>query len=745
MKKVLSIISIFLISHQLVAQTDTLTKIIDLNEVVISVNKVAESKRTVAQQIRSISSKEISLLNAQNAGDLLAATGLVMVQKSQQGGSSPILRGFEASRVLFVVDGVRMNNLIYRGGHLQNVITVDQNMLERAEIIFGPASTVYGSDALGGVVHFHTKSPQFSTDVIARNEATEGKLFLKGSAFMRYSSSNNEKTGHFDLNIGGKRLAWLASVNYSDFGDLRMGTKTQTLDTLWRVREYYVERVNGQDIRVKNEDIYLQKFSGYTQYDILQKLAFKASDNLSFGLNVQLSNSSNVPRYDRLTDTSGVLLSQAAWYYGPQKRFMSSFDMKQTNKAAYFQNTTLNINFQDIEESRHTRGFGRPNLTSRIEKVQVLGANLDFQRTIGAHDLRTGIDGQRSQVKSTAFTTNVLTNVVTLNGASTRYPDGDNSMLNAAIYVTHTWKINNKWTLNDGVRLGTAHLKATFINQTFFKFPFIETQQNTPTWSGNLGIIYAPKSDFKASFLTSTGFRVPNVDDLTKVFDTQKGLVTLPNPDVKPERTVNAELGLSKSFGQWLGIEGTVYVTNFTNAIVVDNFTFNGQDSILYDGVNSKVIAPQNKGKATIWGTSISVKGKITEGVSFYATYNFTKGTVAATEKTTATPLDHVPPAFGRIGLNYVKNTLNAEVFSSFSAWKRIADYRLGTEDNEAYATKDGMPSWWTLNVRVGKDVWKGLKLQVGIENIFDTQYRVFASGIHASGRNFWGTVRYNF
>lgn len=738
MKKLFSIIFILFIINKLAAQTDTAVKIIDLNEVIISANKVAESKRTVSQQIRSISSKEIGLLNAQNAGDLLAATGLVMVQKSQQGGSSPILRGFEASRVLFVVDGVRMNNLIYRGGHLQNVITVDQNMLERAEIIFGPASTVYGSDALGGVVHFHTKNPQFST-------GTEGGIFLKGSAFTRYSSSNNEKTGHFDLNIGGKRLAWLASFNYSDFGDLRMGTKAQTLDTLWGLRKQYVERINGKDSLVKNDDIYVQKFSGYTQYDILQKLAFKATDKLSFGLNVQLSNSSDVPRYDRLTDPKGAGLNQAEWYYGPQKRLMTAFDVKYTDKSAFFQNITFNTNFQDIEESRHTRSFGRPNLTSRVEKVQVVGVNLDFQRTIGANDLRTGIDAQRSEVVSTASITNVSTGVITPNGASTRYPNGDNSMLNAAVYFTHTWKINNKWTLNDGLRLGTARLKSTFANQTFFKFPFTETAQNTPTWSGNLGLIYAPKNDFKASFLTSTGFRVPNVDDLSKIFDTQKGLVTIPNPDVKPERTLNGELGLSKSFGQWLGIEGAVYYTVFSNAIVVDNFQFNGQDSILYDGVNSKVKAPQNKGKATIWGTSLSIKGKITEGVNFYATYNFTKGTVAATEKNAATPLDHVPPAFGRIGVNYVKNTLNAEVFSSFSAWKRIATYRLGTEDNEAYATKDGMPSWWTLNVRVGKDVWKGFKLQVGIENILDTQYRVFASGIHASGRNFWGTVRYNF
>jgi hemoglobin/transferrin/lactoferrin receptor protein len=737
MKKIVSIISIFLIINQSEAQTDSLPKIIDLNEVVISANKVAESKRTVAQQIRSISSKEISLLNTQNAGDMLAATGLVMVQKSQQGGSSPILRGFEASRVLLVVDGVRLNNLIYRGGHLQNVITVDQNMLERAEIIFGPASTVYGSDALGGVVHFHTKSPKFSQN-------TEEGINFGGSAFTRYSSANNEKTGHLDFNLGGKRLAWLASVNYSDLGDVRMGTKTQALDTLWGLRKQYVERINNKDSLVQNDDVYVQKFSGYKQYDILQKLAFKASDKWALGVNVQFSNSSNVPRYDRLTDPKGAGLNQVEWYYGPQKRFFAATEGKYVNPNAFFQNISLNMNVQNIEESRNTRGFGGANLTSRVENVKVYGSNLDFQRTVGAHDVRTGFDFQQSAVKSTAFIRNASTGVETPNGASTRYPDGDNTMLNAAIYVTHTWKMSDLLTLNDGLRLGVSNLKSTFVGQTFYKFPFTETKQNNAIWSGNVGLIYTPTNDTKVSVLGSTGYRVPNVDDLTKIFDTKKGLVTMPNPDLKPERTWNTELGVAKQIGH-IGIEGTVYYTAFDNAIVVDKFQYNGQDSILYDGVKSGVIAPQNKGKATLWGTSLTLKGQIIEGVTFYGTYNFTKGTVAATEKTKATPLDHIPPAFGRLGVNYVKNKFNMEIFSNFSAWKRITDYRLGTEDNEAYATKDGMPSWWTLNLKLSSEVAKGLTVQLGVENMLDTQYRVFASGIHAMGRNFYGTLRYSF
>jgi hemoglobin/transferrin/lactoferrin receptor protein len=148
------------LSYSQINKPDTAKiKTIDLNEVVISVNKIEESKRTVAQQVQVLTAKEISNSQSQTTAELLSNTAGVFVQKSQLGGGSPTLRGFEASRILLIVDGVRMNNIIYRAGHLQNVITLDNNILDRTEILFGPSSTVYGSDALGGVIHFYTKQP----------------------------------------------------------------------------------------------------------------------------------------------------------------------------------------------------------------------------------------------------------------------------------------------------------------------------------------------------------------------------------------------------------------------------------------------------------------------------------------------------------------------------------------------------------------------------------------------------------
>ena len=728
MKKLLIIvIYISLFSNVLIAQTTDTLSDKQLETVVISANKVAENKRFVAQPVHILTANRIAQVNAQTTADLLQQSGAVLVQRSQQGGGSPILRGFESSRVLLVIDGVRMNNLIYRAGHLQNVMTTDQSILDRLEILQGPSSTVYGSDALGGVVHLHTKNPILDK--------------MGGNAYARYGSANNEKTVHADFNIGFKNFGSLTSFTFSDFGDLRMGKKTQTLDTLWGLRKNYQQFINGKDSLVKNDDPYIQKFSGYKQYDFLQKFLLKTSENVSHILNIQYSTTSNLPRYDRLTDLKGAGLNQGDWYYGPQQRLLAAYVLD-VQDLGFFNNMKLNVNYQDIQESRYTRGFGGANRTGRVEDVSVLGATLDFQRKNDVHDLRVGLDFQYGTVKSSASAVNVTTGAVT--AASTRYPDGDNQQSNIAAYATHTWKITEGLTLNDGVRLAKINQKSTFVSQMFYKFPFTEAKQDVLGWSGNVGLIYEPIKAVRATLLGSTGYRVPNVDDLTKIFDTKKGSVVIPNADIKPEKTYNLDFGLAFNLSDKVVWENNFFTTAYRDAIVVSRFQYNGQDSILYDGVKSTVFAPQNQQKAFILGFSTGLKATITEGVILSASYNYTKGRIKTSEGK-ETPLDHIAPSFGRLGLQYAKNKLNAEFSINYNGWKRIADYLLNAEDNEAYATKDGMPSWWTMNIRASYEVANGLKVQAGVENIADIQYRVFASGIHAAGRNVYGTLRYSF
>ncbi|MBA2421609.1 MAG: TonB-dependent receptor [Chitinophagales bacterium] len=722
-------------SAQTTASDSTLSdRVIDIDEVVVSANKVPEAKKDVAQQVESVSAKQIQQSNPQTAADMLANTGQVSVQKSQQGGGSPVIRGFEASRVLLMIDNVRLNNIIYRAGHLQNVISMDPSILDRTEILFGPSSTVYGSDALGGVIHLHTKNPILSN--------VGGGIKAHGNAFVRYASANNEKTGHIDFSIGGGKVGSLTSVTYSDFDDLRQGENLNSIaDSLW-LRPYYAEKLNGQDSLVKNDDIYKQLFSGYSQYDILQKFLYRQNDHVKHVINLQLSNSSPVPRYDRLTDPDDDTgLRFGEWYYGAQLRTFASYELNLEEIDGFFNSYSVGANYQFIEESRYDRRFDQTGLRHRVEQVSVAGFSLDSRKKSERNDFRTGLEGQFNSLLSTAEEENIETGEIS--PLNTRYPDGDNTMNNIGFYITDTWKFAEHWVLSGGLRLEYITLHSTFISKEFFDFPYEKIDQTHLPLSGSLGIIWNSNNDLRISLLGSTGFRAPNVDDLAKIFDSEAGSVIVPNSDLKPEKTYNADLSITKVFNNKIKIEAVAFGTIFRDAIVTDAFNFNGQDSIIYNGELSTVLANQNKQRAYLYGTNANVLIDMNDAFSITSTITYTQGKVV-TDKVNA-PLDHIPPLLGKTSFIFRHQNFRSELFANYNGWKRIEDYNANGEDNEQYATPEGMPSWWTLNLRLQYQINKYILVQAACENILDLNYRVFASGISAPGRNFLVTLRAGF
>ncbi|MBK9480064.1 MAG: TonB-dependent receptor [Bacteroidetes bacterium] len=717
----------------LVAQDYSSDTIKQLNEVVISVNKVEESKRKVAHQIEVLDAKQISSAQAQTTADLLQSTGKISVQKSQQGGGSPVIRGFEASRVLIVVDGIRMNNIIYRSGHLQNIITLDNAILDRAEVLFGPATTIYGSDALGGAICFFTKRPMLAIDSTKNN--------LKVNAFYRYGDVNNENTAHIDFNLGAKRVASLTSFTYSQFGDLRSGANQNPLyDKTYGERFYFVKRFNDKDSLVKNTSRYNQIESGYSQYDILQKVLFQQSEKLSHQLNIQYSNSSDIPRYDRLTDPSNTGLRFSEWYYGPQERLLAAYDLNKSDESSFFQKIHFGLNYQAIEESRVSRRFNSNYQDSRIENVGIVGGAFDIHRKSEKNVVRVGIDFQYNDLTSTANRKDIVADTVAK--LDTRYPDGNNTLLTTGIYLSHSFQISENLLLTDGLRVGYSYLKSTFIDTTFFHFPFSDANQQQPLYSGSLGLINTPSDDLKLSVLLSTGFRTPNVDDLAKVFESVKGTVIVPNSDLKPEKTVNTEIGITRWFDSNARWESSIYYTQFIDAIVNDNFSYEGNDSIIYQGVLSRVTANQNKGKAYIYGFATSLNNQFSEHFTTDFSMNYTYGRVKT--DSADVPLDHIPPFMARLGLTYKLEKFNANFFVIYNGWKKAKDYSTSGEDNAQYAPAEGMPAWFTANFRVSYKVHAYITIQSGIDNIFDTQYRTFSSGINAPGRNIFGVIRFN-
>lgn len=696
----------------------------NLPNITISATRTAVSHIQLAQSVQSLTRAKIEASMAQSTADLLQKTGSIVVQKSQQGGGSPILRGLEANRVLLVVDGIRMNNIIYRGGHLQNIITVDPNLLERVDVLYGPASSVYGSDALGGVIHMISKSPSFS------EEAT-----YKSNINLRYGTVNNESMFHYDGMYGRKNIAALVSATYTKYGDLWSGKKANPLakgdSLIWPRKNYYVFE-NNMDVLKTNNEPAKQIASGFNQLDLLTKIKVRPNEKSDHMINVQYSNSSNIPRYDRLTDKDAApkLLRNGDWYYGPQKRFLASYE-------ANF-NTTFplkfNVNYQSVQESRHNRRVGNYNLQNRIENVSILGFDLFQRQNHGKRSIIYGIDAQLEDVRSTANSTNLITKASV--NLDTRYPSGLNKMNRLGGYYIETYNFSPKFSSQGSLRLGYVTLHSDFGKNEFFKFPFSSIKQNNLTYSVNAGLNYNPTPTSKIGFTFATGYRVPNVDDVAKVFESVTGRLVVPNPDLKPEQSASFELNgkiASKNFNSW--ISGSAYYTNLIDVITIGKFKYNGSDSIIYNSIKSGVFAYQNNSKARISGISFDGQVGITKQMHAFGNIHFVQGKII--KSTGNTPLDHIPPTSGKLGIDYNASSWRLEFATLFNGKKDISDFLLNAEDNEVYATPYGMPAWITYNLYSSFNLFKHTRLLLGIENILDTEYRVFASGINAPGRNF--------
>jgi hemoglobin/transferrin/lactoferrin receptor protein len=750
------LLAAWLISKIAVAQvafTATIDSIAKLEEVIVSTNNFGETKKNVAQVVDLITIKTIANTNAQTTADLLQSTGKLFVQKSQQGGGSPVLRGFEASRVLLIIDGVRLNNLIYRTGHLQNVITVNQNYLDKVEVLYGPSSTIYGSDALGGAIHFITKTPQTSSTV---------KTIFNGNSFVRYSSVNNEKIVYLDYNLASKNIAWFCGATYSNFGDLKMGRHFPKGYADFGKRNQYVSNINGVDSIVDNNNPFKQRFSGYAQWDVINKVLIKQHSKIQHLFNVQFSNSSAIPRYDRLQDvknfggTTGTTLRYAQWDYGPQKRLLASYLLSIKNTFGFNQ-IRANINYQNVHESRITREYKRYNQQdNRKERVDIYGATIDGIKNLQHGTLTTGIDIQLNKLNSTAFRKNLLLN--TTSKLDSRYPDGNNSMNNFGVFVQHSYK-KTKLVFNQGLRLQFTTLRSNIFDNSFFNLPDTAVKQSNVSLTGNFGLVYIPTKQRSLRIGFSSAFRAPNVDDLSKIFESNPTAkqVVIPNANLKPEYIYTFDAGVTQQIAKTLSIDINGFYSLFRNAIVKAPSTLNGADSIIYYGVKSQVLASQNKDKAKLFGFSITAEATIKKHLIVNSSLSFTRGYYLVDEKTASKvyekqangnyaivnknvklkPLDHIPPVIGITSISYQRNLFSTTFLVQYNGKKNLSRYAVEGEDNSQYATSDGTPFWFIINWRGSYNVTKQMQLQFAIENILDRNYRTFASGISAPGRSF--------
>lgn len=725
MRKKITLPFLLLTSITVAAQNNDSINRKELEEVVISFNKWEQKLNEVPNKITKINRVQIIRNNPQTSADLLGQSGTVFVQKSQLGGGSPMIRGFATNRVLLVYDGVRMNNAIYRSGNLQNVISIDPLSTETAEIIFGPGSLIYGSDAIGGVMDFHTLQAKYSRDK---------KMLVRGSALARYSSANNENTLHADINVGTKRWSALLAVTKSSFDDLRMGKHGYDANYL---RPEYIQRVGNIDSIFTNSDPEVQRFSGYEQLNVLGKIRHKVSEHMDLQYSFTYAGTGDAPRYDRLVQYRQGNLRFAEWSYGPMLWRNHSLQAIFNKKNRLFDEARLVAGYQRYEESRTDRARANNNRTRQEEKVKAISINWDANKKAGTGDLFYGVEHVYNKVGSTGVRTNILTDVVS--PFVSRYPDGA-TWSTAGIYGSYKINVRPKLTFIGGIRYSYNKLDADF-DTTYIKFPYREARLSEGAFTGNAGLVYRPEESWQFSGNVSTGYRMPNVDDIGKLFESVPGNITIPNPSLKSEYAWNFEIGITKSIANKFRLELNGFHSRLNDAIVRRPAIFNGLDSIDFGGTMSRVEALQNVAKATVWGFQASLEIFLTADLSFQTHANWIDGKETDDVKDEQVALRHAPPFYGSSFMRYRTRKLFLELSSYYNSEVSNSDLAPSEQaKTDIYARdrngKPFSPSWYTLNVKVSYQLITNVLITAGWENFTDQRYRPYSSGIVAAGSN---------
>ena len=721
---------------------DTLILLYDnelLDEVVISASKFSQKFREVPKKVTQINRSMIEFTNPMTSADLLERGGYVYIQKSQLGGGSPMIRGLSTNRLVLSVDGVRLNNAIFRSGNIHNVISISPMNIENTEVIMGSASVLYGSDAIGGVMNFYTKKAKLSND---------SNPNIQININSRYSSASNEKMYHIDFNYGLEKIAFLSSFSKSDFDDLTMGIHGPS-DYLRP--NYVTQNSAGDDVLVTNSKPRVQRNTGYSQTNFMQKVLYEPNEDLSIDIGIHFSKTGNIPRYDRLIRTNeneGLYYSE--WYYGPQEWLLINSQLTYIPKETkFYDELKFGSSFQRFSESRNSRRFSDSFLKSREEELDIFSLNLDFFKKISENsNITYGLEMIENKVGSFAKSINISD--LSETPISTRYPD--NSSLNSlGLYINYKTKIIEDVFFQSGVRYSSTVLKSDLSqNNIYYDFMYENTTLENGAFVGGIGLSWVRNIYNNWKFNINTAFRSPNIDDLAKVFDSEPGSVVVPNPDLKPERSFGLEFGGYFRTKNNIELDFSSYVTYLYNSFIRDDFTLsNGVSEIIYDGELSQIQALQNSSKSFIYGIEFGINMFLNKNFRMKSQHNLIAG-YELDDLPFGMPVRHIPPNYGNFHLIYNNGDFTIDTylnynskisFNNLAESERAKPYMYALDENgNPYS-----PSWMTFNVRSKYSFSKMLNINFTVENITNKLYRPYSSGISAPGLNFIFSLSYAY
>ncbi len=635
--------------------------------------------------------------------EILKEQSSVSVQESQPGGGSPNFRGMEANRLLITIDGISLNNTIYRSGHTQSSSSINPFFLKTINLVTGPSSVVYGDGAMGNALIFNTSNPV--KENISRHHFNQN-----------YESSSNTNMLNYKANYYIKNLYFFTGFSFKKADNLFMGNN--------RLHEYD-EWGKETNITKKNE----QLKTNYWRADFIHKTMVPLENNKSLLFNTQFSTSSVINRFDKLNDINENGSKYSRWYYGPQKRFLQSASFVNESTNIFHDKLTVMLAFQKLTESRHVQKSSSNTITNRIEDLMIFDANLNLTKQFKLLELNYGFGGKKQLVESSAYNQSNTNNYYY---ASTRYPNNGSLVKDVFLYYQLSFIINKKTKAYLGSRYNYNVLEANFKPNESFSFPFekILNKNNSLVNSMLINYTFSKNLSFNSCFYT--GFRNPNIDDVGKIFSKGNGYVVIPNINLSPERSKNIEFGLNAKIAKFIKLNIQLFATNISDAISRDKASLNNDTLFFYDGDSLRIQMNKNIESANINGFNINIITTFSKKLILNSSVNYLIG-----YEKDDNPLAHIPPLNTNFNLKYLAKKNIYDFYILYNADKKTKNYDNAGVDNIEEATNEGNPSWFTLNTTYTRKIDDSLSLSFGVKNILDAHYKLFGSGLSSSGRNF--------
>tara|TARA_Y100000590_G_scaffold424000_1_gene530432 strand:- start:6362 stop:8629 length:2268 start_codon:yes stop_codon:yes gene_type:complete len=662
--------------------------VLDLEDVVVTASRAERDVVDVPESVSLVSFREIRERNSKTSAEALHEEPGVFIQKTNHGGGSAIIRGLSSNQILLLVDGIRLNNSVYRLGNHQYLTTVDNQMIERMEVVRGPTSVLYGSDALGGTINLITKKPR---------RINQDKTFdLK--SFLRYATADQEKTVRGEATTGNNRLLLSSAFSLKQFGHLRRGS-------------------NGDDPEISGHDL-VQSPSGFDAIDIDVKLTSQLSKEQKVTVAHQSSSQTNVPRYDKY-HYSGY----HRWVYHPQKRALTYAIYEKTGGLKLFDALRTNISLHIQREGRESQKEETSSFKKELDHVNSQGVSLSGVKELGRHLLVAGGEVYRDRVSSKRHFVDAQSGDEDrdLRG---RYPDGA-SYQSIGIYLQDELRINNRLLTKIGFRYSSY---STEFNLTDIEGTVSPFSQTFTAGTGAVGAVFKLSRFLSLNLNVAQAFRAPNLSDMAKLGESKGDIYEVPNSRLKPEQLLNTDLGLKVS-SQNLRLSATLYRSDITDILTSYDAIYAGTDTVVINGDVFKVKTKRNFGEAVIRGAEFALDYSLTDPLTFRANLTSTTGENITLNE----PVGGIPPLFGLAGIRWNRGGLFVDGFVRFASRQE----RLSSDDlDDPRIPAGGTPGWFTVNVRGGVTIGKSVILQLSLQNMLDRNYREHGSGMNGPGRN---------